>query len=113
MGRGDSSKVWRIYGTTGPNGQGNKMQNAPKNPPIQKERVGNKPCNRCGVAGHWYKNCHASNKVVASYKRYRESKEQKSHFMNEEDNDADVNITIADFSGKKDFAQLMDAYDFD
>ena len=33
--------------------------------------------------------------------------------MNEEGKDADVNFTIADFSGKKDFAQSMDEPDFD
>ena len=38
MGRGDSSKVWRKDGATGPSGQGNKMQNAPKNPLIKKEK---------------------------------------------------------------------------
>ena len=88
------------------------MQNAPKNPPVKWERVGDEPCYRCGVDGHWYKKCHASANVAASYKRYRESKEQESHFMNEEGNDADVSLTIADFSGK-DFARSMDALDFD
>ncbi|KAM7496095.1 hypothetical protein LguiA_020509 [Lonicera macranthoides] len=112
-GRGGSSKVWRRNDTIGPSGLENKVKNAPNNPPVKKERVGDEPCYRCGVAGHWYKNCHASAKVAASYKRYRESKEQESHFMNEEDNDAYVNFTIADISGKKDFAQSMDAPDFD
>ena len=45
-------KVWRRDSATGPSGQGNKMQNAPKNPLIKKERVGNKPCYECGFAGH-------------------------------------------------------------
>ena len=42
-----------------------------------------------------------------------ESKEQEAHYMEEEDNDPQVNITIADFSGKKEFAQSMDAPGFD
>ena len=33
--------------------------------------------------------------------------------MNKEGNDANVNLTIADFSGKKDFVQSLDAPDFD
>ncbi|KAM7524985.1 hypothetical protein LguiA_014887 [Lonicera macranthoides] len=59
-----------------------------------------------GPSGQENKNCHASAKVAASYKRYRESKEQESHFMNEEDNDAYVNFTIANISGKKDFCSV-------
>ncbi|KAM7492843.1 hypothetical protein LguiA_035764 [Lonicera macranthoides] len=111
--RGGFSKVWRRKGAIGPSGQGNKMKNTPKNPSVKKERVGDEPCYKCEVAGHWYKNCHASTKVTANHKRYQESKEQESHFMNEEYNDANVNFTITDFSGKKDFAQSMDALDFD
>ena len=77
------------------------MQNAPKNPLIKKERVGNEPFYECGFAKHWYKTCHARNRVTANYKRYRESKEQKSHFMNDEGNDADVNLTIADLVARR------------
>ena len=68
---------------------------------LKKERVGNELCYDCGFVGHWYKNCHTSNKVAVNCKRYRESKEQDAHYMEEEDNDLKVNITIADFSGKK------------
>ena len=55
MGRGGFSKVWRKNGATGPSGQGNKMQNAPKNHLVKKKRVGNKPCYECGFDGHWYR----------------------------------------------------------
>ena len=40
-------------------------------------------------------------------------KEQEAHYMKEENNDPNVNLTNADFCGKKEFAQLMDAPDFD
>ena len=39
--------------------------------------------------------------------------EQVAHYMKEEDNDPNINLTIADFSGKKEFAQSMDVPDFD
>ena len=52
MGRGGISTVWQKDGTTGPSGQGNEMQNAPKNPLIKKERVVNEPHYECGFVGH-------------------------------------------------------------
>jgi hypothetical protein len=121
MGRGGPPNVWRRDGGTGPraNGgagpssHGTKVQRAPKPAPIKRDRVGNEPCYRCGATEHWYKNCHASNRVAANYKRYRESKEQEAHYMEEGDHDPDVNLTIADFNGSKDPAQSMEVPDFD
>ncbi|XP_062030418.1 uncharacterized protein LOC133746253 [Rosa rugosa] len=97
----------------GRGGDGNKVQKAPKNPSVKQDRVGNEPCYRCGIIGHWYKNCQASNIVAATYKRYRESKEQETHYMEEGGHDSDVNLTIADLNGNKELAQSMDALDFD
>nr|XP_011465075.1 PREDICTED: uncharacterized protein LOC105351668 [Fragaria vesca subsp. vesca] len=118
-GRGGPLNVWRIdggagpsgHGGAGPSGHGSKVQKPPKNPPVK--RVGNEPCYRCGFTDHWYKDCQASNKVAAAYKRYRESKEQEAHYMEDGGPDPDVNLTIADFVGNKDPAQSLDASDFD
>ncbi|KAM5577977.1 hypothetical protein ABKV19_008342 [Rosa sericea] len=97
----------------GRGGGGNKVQMAPKNPSIKQDIVGNEPCYRCGVIGHWYKNCQASNIVAATYKRYRESKAQEAHYMEKEGHDLDVNLTIADFNGNEELAQSMDALNLD
>ncbi|XP_061998118.1 uncharacterized protein LOC133715594 [Rosa rugosa] len=113
MGRGGPPNVWRRDGGAGRSGHGNKVQRAPKNPSVKQDRVGNEPCYRCGVIGHWYKNCQASNRVAANYKRYRESKEQEAHYMEEGGHDPDVNLTVADFNGNKELAQSTDAPDFD
>ncbi|CAH9097671.1 unnamed protein product [Cuscuta epithymum] len=110
MARGGSSKVWRRDVGAGSNSQGSK---APTKPPVKRERAGEEPCFRCGTPGHWSKHCQASNKVAAAYKKYRESKEQESHCVIEEENEVDANLTIADFSGKKNTAQSIDAPDFD
>ncbi|XP_062023426.1 uncharacterized protein LOC133739662 [Rosa rugosa] len=80
---------------------------------MPKERVDNEPCYRCGFIGHWYKNCQANNRVAANYKRYRESKEQEAHYMEEGGHDLDVNLTIADFNGKEELAKSMDALNLD
>jgi hypothetical protein len=80
---------------------------------MQKERVDNEPCYRCGFIGHWYKNCKANNRVATNYKRYRESKEQEAHYMKEGGHDLDVNLTIADFNGKEELAKSMDALNLD
>ncbi|XP_062024846.1 uncharacterized protein LOC133740932 [Rosa rugosa] len=113
MGRGGPPNVWHRDGGAGPSGHGNKVQRAPKNPSVKQDRVGNEPCYRCGVIGHWYKNCQASNIVAANYKRYRESKEQEAHYMEEGGHDPDINLTIADFNGNKELAQSTDAPYFD
>ncbi|XP_004292121.1 PREDICTED: uncharacterized protein LOC101310668 [Fragaria vesca subsp. vesca] len=60
-GRGGPPHVWRRdggagpsgHGGTGPSGHGSKVQKAPRDPQIQKERVGTEPCYRCGTTGHW------------------------------------------------------------
>ncbi|XP_062017977.1 uncharacterized protein LOC133734357 [Rosa rugosa] len=57
MGRGGPPNVWRRDDGAGPSGHGNKVQREPKNPSVKQNRVGNEPCYRCGVIGHWYKNC--------------------------------------------------------
>ena len=102
MGRGGPPNVWRNDGGVGPNDQGNKVQKTPKNPPIQRERIDNEPCYRCGAPEYWYKNCHASNRVAANYKSDREFREQEAHYMEERGYDPYVNLTIADFNGNKD-----------
>ena len=84
------------------------MQNAPNNHLIKKERVGNEPWYAYG-----FKICYASNRVTVNYKRYWESKEQESHYIDKEGNDVDVNLIIADFNGKKDFAQSTNVPDSD
>ncbi|XP_062011847.1 uncharacterized protein LOC133728446 [Rosa rugosa] len=109
IGRGGPPNIWRRDGGVGPSGNGNKVQRAPKNPSVKPDRVGNEPCYRCGIIGHWYKNCQASNTVAATYKRYRESKEQEAHYMEEGGHDPDVNLTITDFNGNKELAQSIDA----
>ncbi|CAH9124298.1 unnamed protein product [Cuscuta epithymum] len=107
-GRGGSSNVWRRD-----EGVGSNARNASGKPSAKRERNDRDPCYRCGVAGHWHKNCQANNKIAAAYKKYREAKEQESHFVTDEDNEVDVNLTIADFGGKKDTVQSVDAPDFD
>ncbi|KAL6508394.1 hypothetical protein OROHE_021936 [Orobanche hederae] len=74
-GRGGSSNVMRRLGAPGSSSQENHKAPTPNVAP--KDRVGDEPCYRCGDAGHWYKNCHASKQVAAHYKKYRESKERK------------------------------------
>lgn len=71
------------------------------------------PCYRYGATKHWYKNYDAIKIVVAHYKRYVQSKEQEGHFMEEEELDAYVNLTIADFNGNKNLARSMDVSDYD
>ncbi|XP_050374563.1 uncharacterized protein LOC126792118 [Argentina anserina] len=99
------------HGATGPSGH--KMKKAPKNPQAKRDRVDNEPCYRCGDITHWYKNCQTSNRVVANYKRYRESREQQAHYMEEEGREPNVNLTILDFNGKMDHAKSSDTPDFD
>ncbi|KAL6500834.1 hypothetical protein OROGR_027342 [Orobanche gracilis] len=94
-GRGGSSNVMRRLGAPG-SSQGNHKAPTPHVAP--KVRVGDEPCYRCGDAGHWYKNCHASKEVAALYKKYRESKEREAHYMKEDilDKSPDVNFTVTD-----------------
>ncbi|XP_050369205.1 uncharacterized protein LOC126787347 [Argentina anserina] len=120
MGRERPPNVWRRDGGAGPSDHGgtgpsgHKVQKAPKPPPpAKRERVGNEPCYRCGDTANWYKNYHASNRVAANYKRYRESREQEAHYMEEEGLEPNVNLTISDFNGKMDHAKSNDILDFD
>ena len=115
VGRGGPPNVWRRDGDTSPraNGGTGSSDHGPKVQKAPKERVDHEPCYRCGDTEHWYKNCHASNRVAANYKRYMESKEQEAHYMEEGGYDPDVNLTIADFNGNKDPAQSMEVPDFD
>ncbi|CAH9076577.1 unnamed protein product [Cuscuta europaea] len=112
-GRGGFSKVWKRDTRGGTSGQTNKAHNAPSKPPVKRDRVGEEPCYRCGVSGHRYKNCQASNRVVAAYKKYRESKEHESQFVTDEGNEVDVNLTVADFGVKNNITHSVDAPDFD
>ncbi|VFQ61166.1 unnamed protein product [Cuscuta campestris] len=107
-GRGVSPNVWRRESNDGPSGRTNKKSIA-SNPPVIK----NEPCYRCGVSGHWYKHCRASNKVAACYKKYLQSREHESEYLDEEGNDADVNLTLAHFTNKGDNVHSMDTPDFD
>ncbi|KAL6503970.1 hypothetical protein OROGR_025893 [Orobanche gracilis] len=95
-GRGGSSNVMRRLGAPGSSSQGNHKAPTPHVAP--KVRTGDEPCYRCGDAGHWYKNCHASKQVTALYKKYRESKERETHYMEEDmlDESPDVNFTVTD-----------------
>ncbi|XP_050378313.1 uncharacterized protein LOC126795535 [Argentina anserina] len=119
MGRGCLLNVWHIDAGAGPSGHGgtgpsgHKVQKAPKNPQAKRERVGNEPCYRCRDTAHWYKNCQKSNRVAANYKRYRESREQEAHYMEEEGPEPNVNLIISDFNGKMDHAKSSDTPDFD
>ncbi|KAL6568965.1 hypothetical protein OROGR_000690 [Orobanche gracilis] len=81
-GRGGSSNVMRRLGAPG-SSQGNHKALTPHVAP--KVRVGDEPCYRCGDAGHWYMNCHASKEVAALYKKYREPKERETHYIEEYD----------------------------
>lgn len=112
-GRGGPSNVWSRDVNSGPSGNGNKVEKTPKNPPTKKVEAGNAPCYRCGFTGHWYQECKASAKVAASYKRYRESIEQEAHYVEENDVNPDVNLTISDFQGNKNRAPQMDTPDFE
>ncbi|XP_050369006.1 uncharacterized protein LOC126787120 [Argentina anserina] len=110
-GKGYGGRSSSGHGGTGPSGH--KVQKAPKNPQAKRERVGNEPCYRCGDTAHWYKNCQTSNRVAANYKRYRESREQEAHYIEEEGPEPNVNLTISDFNGKMDPTKSSDTPDFD
>lgn len=107
-GRGSRSNTW--HKNKGSNVHDKKPQ---KDTHAKKERVGNEPCYRCGGTDHWHKHCQASNTVAANYKKYIESKEREAHYLEEECHEPNVNFTITDFSGKKEFAPTMDVPDFD
>ncbi|KAL6557488.1 hypothetical protein OROMI_017838 [Orobanche minor] len=93
-GRGGSSSVMRRLGAPDSFSQGNHKAPTPHVAP--KVRVGDEPCYRCGDAGHWYKNYHASKEVAALYKKYRESIEWETHYIEEYDLDKSpyVNLTV-------------------
>ncbi|XP_024179132.1 uncharacterized protein LOC112185158 [Rosa chinensis] len=69
----------------------------------------NDVCHRCGSIEHWFKQCHASTKLAASYKEYRQNREQESNLAENEDSE-DVNLTIEDFKAEQ---MHEDAADFD
>ncbi|XP_024185911.1 uncharacterized protein LOC112190672 [Rosa chinensis] len=69
----------------------------------------NDVCHRCGSIEHWFKQCHASTKLAASYKQYRQNREQESNLAENEDSE-DVNLTIEDFKAEQ---MHEDAADFD
>ncbi|XP_040367250.1 uncharacterized protein LOC121050596 [Rosa chinensis] len=64
---------------------------------------------KCGSIEHWFKQCHASTKLAASYKEYRQNREQESNLAENEDSE-DVNLTIEDFKAEQ---MHEDAADFD
>ncbi|KAL6573083.1 hypothetical protein OROHE_002559 [Orobanche hederae] len=86
----------RRLGVSGSSSQGNHKAHNPIVAP--KVRVGNEPRYRCGDDQHWYKNCHASKQVAVHNKKYRESKERETHYMEKDalDESPDVNSTVTD-----------------
>ncbi|KAJ9550905.1 hypothetical protein OSB04_014950 [Centaurea solstitialis] len=81
--------------------------------PSKRARDGTEPCYKCGIVGHWYKHCRASNDIVATYKRYRESKEQETHYLEETNNDPEANLTITDFTNIDNDDSSLELSDFD
>ncbi|XP_026450640.1 uncharacterized protein LOC113350731 [Papaver somniferum] len=111
-GRKGHSNVWHREGTSVHSGGDPKFEKTPKNLANKKVADESAPCFRCGISGHWYKNCKDNANVAASYKKYRETLEQEAHYMEENDVTPDVNLTISDFLGNEDFAPTMDVPDF-
>ena len=97
----------------GPNAHAKNGNNTPKNYEQKRDRSGNEPCYRCGGANHWYKECPASERVAAAYKKYKESKEQETHYTEDGIDDTEVHLTVADFQKDKEPLQSMDVLDFD
>ncbi|KAJ9557653.1 hypothetical protein OSB04_012267 [Centaurea solstitialis] len=54
--------------------------------PSKRIREGTEPCYKCGIVGHWYNTCRASNAIAATYKRYTESKEKETYYLEETNN---------------------------
>ncbi|KAL6578144.1 hypothetical protein OROMI_010472 [Orobanche minor] len=108
-GRGGSSSGERKDNAFGLLGHGTKQQ-APPKPPAPAERVQEAQCFRCGMTGHWFRNCHASKNVAAAYKRYRETKAEAQYI---EENDYDVhpnvNFTVTDHHNKTYESESLDA----
>jgi len=81
--------------------------------PTKRARDGSEPCYRCGIIRHWYNNCRASNAIAATYKRYRESKEKESHYLEETGNEPEVNLTVSDLTNTKSDDLSLELSDFD
>ncbi|XP_062013289.1 uncharacterized protein LOC133729741 [Rosa rugosa] len=73
----------------------------------------NDMCHRCGSSEHWFKQCNASKQLAAHYRAYRDFREHEANLAEEEEDgdDANVNLTIADFKSDKELHK--DAADFD
>ncbi|XP_024171395.1 uncharacterized protein LOC112177331 [Rosa chinensis] len=82
----------------------------PQRAPQIKKVNHNDVCHRCGSIEHWFKQCQASTQLAASYKEYREMREQEAHLA-EEDDGEDVILTIKDFKAGNE--EHEDAADFD
>ncbi|XP_026459408.1 uncharacterized protein LOC113360074 [Papaver somniferum] len=78
-GRGGHSNTWSRDVTSVPRGRGNTVEKTHKNSLSKRVENDNAPCYKCGISRHWYQQCKASAKVVASYKKYRESIDQEAH----------------------------------
>ncbi|KAI3707741.1 hypothetical protein L6452_26370 [Arctium lappa] len=77
--RGGFSNSRHRDATAGLSNQGKSKGKTPMVDPAKRVREGNEPCYRYGIIGDWYKDFRASNNIAATYKRYRESKENESH----------------------------------
>jgi hypothetical protein len=72
----------------------------------------NELCYRCGSNDHWSKQCKASNRLAADYKKYCESREQEAYYGEDTGDEKDVNLTIADFKVDQSKEETMEVPDF-
>ena len=73
---------------------------------------------RCGSIEHWFKQCHASTQLAASYKEYRQLREQETNLAEDEDinlaedeDGEEITLTTEDFKAAD--KEHEDAADFD
>ena len=67
---------------------------------------------RCESNDHRFKQCKASKKLAADYKKYCEFREQEAYYSEDTGDEKDVNLTIADFKVDQSKEETMEVSDF-